>query len=567
MPEDTKSKSIPDSLMIKLNREKEAALDFQKRRHIQWDDNYSLYRNTVQTNRLTQRQAVNIPLMKETIKTLLAKIDDPPAVTFKELTGDRTKELLLQARWEDDADRLNFDGIDMQDKKTVLLYGRGWKKLNWVNNNFCLTPLDIYDVVIDPLADPLDIETARYVIHQNIFRPLEEVMADPRYSSRAKKGLRSWMNTEEGIIQSQKAKEQLEAKNERLKMMGINDEDLMEIASSQVLLNLSEHYTLIWDEQKKEYVRNVVVYANDTMRLDKSTMKELLGVDFLPFVAWGEDTETQDFWSDGPADLVRVPNKILNIFLSQMIENRTLKNFQMHWYDATVKGYQPQTYEPGPGRMLPSPGNPNDVIMPVAISGLEDCLTQIDFLIRMVERGTSATAIEKGVSEKKQTTLGEVELLVGKAMERTQSLAKNYRRAWKELGMKYWQILDANDNKGRTLYKTSGKGKVWPKLVLPEAWKSKKGFRVESKSSAEQEVEKTTGIQKIMAVRAQFPNNLALQRIAQKRMLELIDVTPEEQREVEEEEKKSAENPQPQAPQTAPVNPAGQLPDLVPQGV
>ena len=162
---------------------------------------------------------------------------------------------------------------------------------------------------------------------------------------------------------------------------------------------------------------------------------------------------------------------------------------------------------------------------------------------KLIERGTSATAIEKGVSEKKQITLGEVEMLVGKAMERTLSMAKFYRRAWKELAMKYWQILEANDNKPRTLYKTSGKGNVWPKKVHPKDWKSVKGYKVEVQSTSEQEAEKTSGIQKMFAVKNQFPNNRALNRIIQRRSLELIDLTPEELKEVEEEEKRMAEMP------------------------
>ena len=181
--------------------------------------------------------------------------------------------------------------------------------------------------------------------------------------------------------------------------------------------------------------------------------------------------------------------------------------------------------------------------MPVAISGLDDTLTMIDFLIKLVERGTSATAIEKGVSEKKQITLGEVEMRVSKAMERTMSLAKFYRRSWKELATKWYKILDANDGKTRTLYKTSSKGKIWPKRVKPTEWKSTKGYQITSKSSSEQEAEQMSGLQKMMVVKNQFPDNPALQRIIQRRTLEIIDLTPDELREVEEFEKKKLEAP------------------------
>ena len=108
-----------DELIARLVREKEVANEFQERRHEQWNDNYTLYRNKVKLNRLTQRQSVNVPLMKETIKTLLSKIDEPPTITWKELSGSQEKEIILQEKWNDEFDTLNLEGVDIQDKKSV----------------------------------------------------------------------------------------------------------------------------------------------------------------------------------------------------------------------------------------------------------------------------------------------------------------------------------------------------------------------------------------------------------------------------------------------------------------
>ncbi len=534
-----------DEILTRLTSEKEVARTFQERRHEQWNDNYELYRNKVQLNRLTQRQAVNIPLMKETIKTILSKIDDPPMVSWKELSGDNEKEIIMQEKWNSSYDEQNFEGIDIQDKKTVLLYGRGFKKLNW-DSGFKVGALDIFDIVIDPLVDPLDIETARFLIHQNIFKTLRQILAEKRYSAEAKSQLKTYLSSTDAIIQANENKEELEKKQERLEAMGVDSSDFEEFSAGDVIVNLCEHYTRMWNDKKKVYEWKVYVYADDKVMLLQDTLDNLLGVDFLPFVSWGEDIETQDIWSDGPADLVRTPNKVLNVWFSQMIENRTLKNFQMHWYDATIQGYSPQTYEPGPGRMLPSPGRPSEVIMPVEISGLDDTLAQIDFLTKVVERGTAATATEKGEMESKQVRVAEIEIAIGKAMERTLAMAKFYRRAWQELAMKWYRIHEANegDNHKTTLYKVSSKGNIWPKEVSGKDWKSKAGYKALVQSSSEQEQEKTKGIQKFMFLRQQFPDNPALAKIAQRRMLEMADLTAEEMREIEDYEKKKAEMPQ-----------------------
>ncbi|MBF83519.1 MAG: hypothetical protein CL489_03480 [Acidobacteria bacterium] len=527
--------------MTKLYNEKKTAREFQERKHNNWEEIYELYRNKVRTNRLTQRQAVNIPLMKETIKTLLSKIDDAPTVDWKELGGDQQKEIFLQELWNSDYERLNFEGVDILDKKTVLKYGRGFKKLNWVGDSVDVRALDVYDIVVDPMVDPLDIETARYAIHQNIFRPLRDILADDRYTRKGRDELKEWSFGEKGIVQSSRNREEWEKKMERLRAMGVDSSEFQHFAGGDVIVNLKEHYTRIWNRKKKAFEKRVIIYANDSTALLNMTMKEAIGVDFYPFVTWGEDVETEDFWSDGPADLVRVPNKVVNVWFSQLVENRTLKNFQMHWYDATKQGYSPQTYEPGAGRMLPAPGNPRDTISPVDVSGLDDTLTSIDFLIRLIERGTAATAIDKGVGEKKQITLGEVKLLVGKAMERTQAMSKFYRRSWYELATKWYNLMNTNLKGKRTLFKMSRNGLLVPKVIYHSDWKSKRGYKPMVRSSSEQEEENLQGIQKFMMVKGQFPNNIALNKIAQKRMLEILDLTPEEIREVEEENKNMAE--------------------------
>src|SRR3990167_7654567 len=142
----------------------------------------------------------------------------------------------------------------------------------------------------------------------------------------------------------------------------------------------------------------VAVYAQDKYILLHEKLEELIGADFWPFTVWMEDPETNDIYADGIGDLVRTPNKIINIWFSQQVENRTLQNFQMHWFDATVQGYQPQTYEPGPGRMLPAPGDPYKTVMPVQINGLNKTFPGIVFFIGEGEREGGAPAKKRGVS-------------------------------------------------------------------------------------------------------------------------------------------------------------------------
>jgi len=527
--------------LTKLLNEKKSAREFQLRKHVDWNDNYELYRNKVKTNRLTQRQTVNIPLMKETIKTLLSKVDDAPQVEWKELSGDGMKEIIYQQIWDDNFRGENLALKDILDKKNVFLYGLSTKKLNLKKNGVCIDIMDVFDIVFDPLTKPLDVETARFVIHQNIFRPLREILVDDRYSTKGKEELKIWLASDKGVIQSGKNKEEYEKSVERLRSMGLQHEKFALFAGGDVIVNLTEQYTNLWNTKTQEFERHVVVYADDTIELMDELLVDLIGVNEWPFETWSEDPETNDIYPDGVADLIRTPNKIINIWFSQLVENRTLQNFQMHWFDATQQGYTPQTYEPGPGRMLPAPGDPSRTIMPVAVNGLDETLTSIDFLTNIVERGTGATALEKGQPENGAQTLGEVQILVGKATERSKTMAKFYHESWYRLCKKWDAMMQANSFPKFNLYKTGQDGTMYEKVVYNSEWKSKAGYEPTVASSSEQESDEIKSIQKFATVQQQFPNNGALRKIFQQRELKLLDLSAAELKEVQEEETKMME--------------------------
>ncbi len=542
MPNETSTEiNITTTKMERLKLEKKSALELRERKHLDWDDNYLLYRNKVKTNRLTQRQAVNIPLMKETVKTLLSKINELPEIEWKELSGDDQKQLYYQEVWNNQSKQNKFELIDNLDKKNVLLYGISTRKLNINKDGVEISVLDPYDIAFDPLMTAWDLESARFIVQTNIFRSVRDILADKRYTTEGKEAIKIWSMAPAGITQSEENRKAWEQKMERVKAMGVLSNDFPLFAGGDRICNLTEHCTLEWNTKTEKFEKRIVTYADDSIELLDQSLDEALGVEFWPFITWSEDPEVNDIYPDAVADLVRVPNKVLNVWFSQLIENRTLKNFQMHWY-SPVQGYSPQTYTPGPGVMLPAP--PGDdiskVIKPVEISGLDDTLEAISIITSIVERGTGATAIEKGQSNAGEQTLGEVKILVGKAQDRATAMTKFYRMASYELAWKWDKLMHANAPKFIKLYKVARDGKAFPKTLTKGDWFSDKGYEPIVQSTSEHEAEQTKTIQRFMFILSQFPNNTALKKIAQKRMLQITDLTPEELRQVEEGEKEAA---------------------------
>jgi hypothetical protein len=62
-----------------------------------------------------------------------------------------------------------------------------------------------------------DVETARFIIHRNIFRTVREILADDRYTKEGKEKLKIWKESPPGILQSNENRKEWEEKMERLR--------------------------------------------------------------------------------------------------------------------------------------------------------------------------------------------------------------------------------------------------------------------------------------------------------------------------------------------------------------
>jgi hypothetical protein len=523
------------------------AFKFRERRHQEWTDNYELYRNKVITNRLTQRQAVNIPLMKETLKTILANTDEFPAIEFEELGNDKDKEILFNEVWKDYVIQDKLELKDIVDKKQEYLYGRTWRKLNIRNGRVETEIKEVFDMLVDRYVDPTDLETAHYIIESGIFQSLDDLESNPLVDKVALDRLRIYYSaTTMGLQRAEEVTKLMFARNQRLIDMGVPDMNMPMLG--QTMVELKVHYVKIYDEDDKEDHIHVIVrsvgalggppggdISSGSEVLYGKPLKEILGVDFYPFVTWADDPERNDFFSDGVADIVRIPNQVLNVWFSQLVENRTLRNFGMHFFDSTAsENWSPQGWTPEPWGFYPLPGKPEDILKSVEIPDLSESLDEVMFVKQLVQGATAATAVKAGQSDKGEQTLGEVQLTTAAANERITSISKFYMLAQREFGWKWAQLMIANaDNLDEVkIYKKSFKGNYFQKTVKPTHWTSADGYTCRVVSSAEREQDDIKTLQKFQAVAAQFQGNPAMTRIYQEKMLDFLGLTPDQQSEV-----------------------------------
>jgi hypothetical protein len=527
--------------MLRLN--KESGYNYRERRQDDWTENYTLYRDKVTVNRLTQRQSVNLPLMKQTIRTLLKDVDDMPVLYYSNLDNDKQAEIFLNEYWKDVLEKNKAELKDIVDKRQVFLYGRSFDQWQVIDGKVRWTIIDPEDILVDRYMDPTDIDSSRFLIHTHIFVPLSSLKNNPLYDQGKVAELKKWHASEQGVVKSASNEEMLNKKNEKMADLGLSD--VNDPVLGETYVELTMHFTYREDELY------LFVEADDYNILMKKPLDEVIGKtkdDYwkthFPYNTWADDIDKQDFWSDGIADIVRTPNKVLNAWFSQLVENRTLRNFNMNIYDSTLEGFVPQTWEAKAWGMygvpVPQGGRIDDVFKQLPVADLSESLDEMTYVVSMIEKATGATATQQGTQTEKSVTLGEVELALGEAKERIKGMSKFYTPAWKERGTKFLKLLEAASDKldTITIYKKGrNTDNMFSREISPKDYLTDKGYATKVWSQDEKNTQDTKSLEKLNVAVVNIPGNSKLLEVYQRKLLEFADLTPDEVNEIMEVEK------------------------------
>jgi len=544
---------IADEDLMKIDADKKSALQFRERKHDDWTDNYTLYRDKIITNRLTQRQTINIPLMRYGLQTIMKDIDEPAMLYFKNLDNNEQREIMYNEYWNDSSIKNKLPIRDRVDKKQAMLFGRSFKKLNIVNGGFKFEIIDPQDMLVERHVDPADIDSARCLIQTGIYRTLTEILNNKDYNSKVKADLKGYYAKDNTTEEAEHNFSAFTDKKERMSEMGLIDSYNPLVGETYIELN--EVYRKEYNEKldTDEIIMYVVASTDGGLfKLYKKPLHEIIGTteddfwyDHFPYTSWGTDMERTDFWSDGPADTLRQPNKVLNSWISQLVENRTLKNFNMHYYDSSNAQFVPQTFSPVNWGWYPVPGKPQDVIQDVAVGDLSESLDEIQYVISVAEKAVAASGTQTGEVSQSQVTLGEVELAVSNAQARTRSMAVYYMEDWKSFGLKYTKMLDAKSVELDSVMvgkKGRNSNKIYTKEISPKDWYSKQGYKVEVKLKEDKDEEDTNMLQKLNLAKSIMPMNVPLNDIYKKKLLDFAGLSSDEQKIVMDFE---AQNPMP----------------------
>jgi len=528
-----------------LTNNKTTGFNYRERREKHWRDNYELYRDEVQINRLTQRQTVNVPLMKTQLRTLLKDIDDMPVVAFENLDNDKEKEIFLNEYWKLVLDENNAKIQDIVDKKQDFFFGRTFDSWQIEDGKIVFDIEDPEDILVDRFMNPYNIDSSRFLIHTHIFVPLSELEQNEDYDQERVAELKTFFESQLGIVKANDNENSLTRKNQKMSDLGVQDMD--DPLLGETYVELSIHYV----KRDVDGEDRIIVYveAENQQILMRKDQEEIIGVtednfwtNHYRYNTWGDDVDKQDFWTDGIADIIRVPNQILNTWLSQKVENRTMRNFNMHYYDSSLaeEGFTPSTFNPVPWGWYPIPGDPNKVLKTVEIPELRDSIADMEYLQGLTEKATGATSTQQGVQTERQVTLGEVELAQGEAKARTQGISKFYTHAWEQRAKKFLKLIEAAPEKIDAV-KLFKKGRntddIHEREVAPKDWMSKSGYRVKVWNQDEKKANEEDSLNKLNAVWLNMMDNPKLKEIYNRKLLEFADLEPDEITDVMEYEK------------------------------
>ena len=528
-------------LQMLLNN-KETGFNYRKRREDKWRENYELYRDEVTINRLTQRQSVCLPLMKTTLRTLLKDIDNMPVMFFENLDNDKQAEVFQNEYWKWTLEQNNAELQDIVDKKQDFFFGRTFDSWQIEDGRIRFDIEDPEDMLVDRFMNPYDLDSSRFLIHTHIFKPLSSLKNNPDYDQDQVKELEEYFKSTLGIIKAKDNENSLQRKNQKLSDMGVPDMDAPLLGETYVELTM--HFVFRSGEKVNGKVVDdqifVYVEAEERCILMKKPQEEIIGVtkdhywrNHFRYNTWGDDIDKQDFWTDGIADIVRTPNKVLNSWFSQLVENRTLRNFGMHYYDSSLKadGFVPGTFEARPWGWYPVPGKPSDVLQKVDIPDLSESLDEMTYVTTMTEKATGATPGQQGINPPAGTPLGTTQIVEGEAKARTQGISKFYTFVWKKRGEKFLKLIEAGADKldAVKIYK---KGRntddVHAREIAPRDWMTKSGYQVQVWSQDEKDSKDMKNMEKLNAVIINMPDNPKLREIYQRKLLEFADLTPDE---------------------------------------
>ncbi len=153
-----------------------------------------------------------------------------------------------------------------------MLFGRSFKSLNLIDGHFYTEIVDPQDILIDRYVDPADIDSARFLIHEHIYKPLSSLRTNPMFDNAAVSRLQLHLSTEAGLIKAEQNQLDWVEKQRREASLGVIDAFNPVLGETYVELN--KWFIKEFNEKTKQDEITFVVTAEDMEVLYQAPLDE-----------------------------------------------------------------------------------------------------------------------------------------------------------------------------------------------------------------------------------------------------------------------------------------------------
>lgn len=317
-------KSTRDAIAAQCISEIQFARDARKPKLINWHRNEDLYYSN---KKVTAGDGANVNLneMQGFVQSFLAKINHP--FNFKFVKGEEADLKAAQvanALKDKDHKIGKWDFKAMIARVQLILYGRFVFEYHAESSNGYrshLTPVDVYQYLIDPSCGGLDIEKAFYMGRGNIVKD-KKALKDGIKTGKYLKTETSELISGSGNLTSD-TQEDIDASNRWINLT----------TSNRVLERVDqwkfwEWYTTF--EGDRYYVL-ITEDGGTAIRIEK--LSDMFKSDKYPFFTAAAYPDLTEFWTPSPADGVREAIMAKAISINQMLDNGEAINKPMKAFD------------------------------------------------------------------------------------------------------------------------------------------------------------------------------------------------------------------------------------------
>lgn len=440
-----------DELIKQCTDEYEHALKYRQKREQEWRVIDDLYYGKKKKSLVT-RANIHVPKMQGTIETFISKVDDVPYIHYEATEeGDTPKALKLNALLRRDMNIGDWDLKDILAKKEAALYGRTqFKKFSTNEDGFkdYLEVVASIDFLIDPLAGGLSpMDNANYMGQDNILRSKYQLESDI-YDQRAVKRIVKQMRSDNDLDNR--------FKSHSYKRLSL---DLSEaVLVSQDSVRLIEWYTTY---QGERYYVLFSPECSEAVRVE--LLKDIFEDNEFPFVSWAPFPRIDEYWTPGLGELIKEPNIVQNILLSQMLDNTAFRNYGMKAYDIN-KIANPAELVPRPMGKIAVNGNPNEAVKDITFPDISQALSMYNSLENIYDKETGVTPQAKGMPHSKRMSATEFAGLLDEVADRFTTANKTYKHALRRLARLYKNGVEQNMTAATRIRILGSKGFEWQKV-------------------------------------------------------------------------------------------------------